>query len=99
MATFKVDTDSLRTLHDRLVAIHGELMGTRRAVSGYEGRLGGSELDRKLEDFCGHWDHGLNQLETHMAGVLQRLLAAADAYEKCEQEILNATPAGAGGGG
>ena len=96
MATFAVNTDSLAALHDQLVGVNQELLGTRTTVSGYEGRLGGRMLDHAMEDFCGHWDNGLNILQTHMQNVLQRLTDAIQAYDQAEGDISNAMPADEG---
>lgn len=93
MATFAVDPSSLKALSGTLSRIHAEMESMHGVVSGYEGLLGGSDLEGEVEHFCSHWNYGLQLLTDHMTKVVQRLDDAAAAYETSENEIKAAESA------
>ncbi|HET8980118.1 MAG TPA: hypothetical protein VFN87_18340 [Solirubrobacteraceae bacterium] len=90
MATFTVDTATLDALGTTLVGIHSEMQAMHGVVSGYEGLLGGSDLEGEVAHFASHWDYGIKQMTDGMAKVLARLQYAAATYGKSEQQIQNA---------
>lgn len=94
MATFTVDVATLHALSNTLSSIHSEMEGMRGRATGYEGLLGGSDLDGEVEGFCSHWGYGISQLADHMSKVVAKLDAAAAAYGKSESEIAGACEAG-----
>jgi hypothetical protein len=85
-----VSPDSLRALAGRLDDIHSELTATGSVISGYRGLLGSPDVDNALDDFFSNWSDGMNKIEGHLDGVVQRLRAAADAYEQTDQAIERA---------
>jgi hypothetical protein len=93
MATFSVDPSSLQSLSGTLSRIHAEMASMHGTVSGYEGRLGGGDLEGEIEHFCSHWAYGLQLLTDHMTKVVQRLDDAAAAYDSSENEIKAAESA------
>jgi hypothetical protein len=95
MATFTVDPATLRALSSTLTGIHSQMESMHGVATGYEGLLGGSDLEGEVEHFCSHWGYGIGKLGEHMGKVVERLDAAASAYGKSEGEIQSAcTPGG-----
>lgn len=90
MATFTVDPTTLQALSLTVSGIHSEMQGMHGVATGYEGLLGGSDLEGDVEGFCSHWNYGIGQLSQHMAKVVERLNFAADTYGKSEEEIRQA---------
>ncbi|HEY3773589.1 MAG TPA: hypothetical protein VGL69_11380 [Solirubrobacteraceae bacterium] len=90
MGTFTVDPASLSGLSSTLSSIHNQMQGMQGVASGYEGLLGGSDLEGEVSSFCSTWHYGISQLGQHMADVVQRLDYAAAGYGKSEQSIVNA---------
>jgi hypothetical protein len=95
MATFTVDPATLSELSSTLSGIHSEMSNMHGVATGFEGLLGGSDLDGEVEHFCSHWGYGIGKLGDHMTKVVERLNAAAAGYGKSEQYIEQA--AGQGG--
>jgi len=95
MTTFTVDPATLQELSSTLSGIHSQMQDMHSTASGYEGLLGGSDLEGEVGHFCSHWGYGIGQLADHMTKVVERLNAAAQGYSKSEGYI--ATAAGKGG--
>lgn len=94
MATFTVDPATLEALSSTLSAIHSEMQSMQGVVTGYDGLLGGPDLEGDVASFCGTWGYGIGQLADHMSTVVQRLDEAAVTYAKSESEIAGACKAG-----
>ena len=62
-------------------------------ASGYEGLLGGSDLEGEVGHFCSTWGYGIGKLHDHMGKVVQRLDFAHRTYSKSESEIAQAASA------
>jgi hypothetical protein len=90
MATFTVDTSTLSALSSTLSDIHAEMQAMHGVATGFEGLLGGSDLEGEVEDFCSHWHYGIGLLGQHMEKVVERLNEAAATYGKSEHEIVAA---------
>jgi len=89
MATFTVDPATLAELSCTLSQIHSEMQSMHGAATGFEGLLGGSDLDGLLEGFCSAWGHGISVLAQHMGNVVESLEYAAVTYGKSEHQIQN----------
>ena len=89
MSTFTVDPASLESLSQTLSGIHARMSAMQGVASGYEGLLGGSDLDGKVEHFCSTWGYGIGQLGDHMVKIIQHLDYAADGYGQAEQNIVS----------
>jgi hypothetical protein len=94
MTTFTVDPATLRELSSTLSGIHSEMQTMHGVATGYEGLLGGSDIEGEVEHFCSHWNYGIGKLADHMSKVVQRLQAAAEGYGKSEQAISDACKEG-----
>jgi hypothetical protein len=94
MTTFTVDPATLSALSSTLSGIHSEMQSMHGVATGYEGLLGGSDLDGEVEHFCSHWGYGIGKLGDHMTKVVQRLDAAAAGYGRSEQLIEQASGQG-----
>jgi hypothetical protein len=94
MTTFTVDPATLQELSCTLTGIHSDMQSMNGVASGYEGLLGGSDLEGEVEHFCSHWGYGIGKLADHMSQVVQRLDAAAAGYGKSEQAIVSACKEG-----
>jgi hypothetical protein len=94
MATFTVDPATLHELSSSLSAIHSEMDAMHGVATGYEGVLGGPDLEGEVEHFCSHWGYGIGRLADHMGKVVERLNAAAATYGKSETEIGDACKPG-----
>lgn len=90
MATFTVDPATLQELSSTLSGIHSEMQNMHGVATGYEGLLGGSDLQGDVEGFCSHWGYGIGQLADHMGKVVEHLNAAAATYQKSETDIQKA---------
>jgi hypothetical protein len=94
MATFTVDPATLQELSSTLSGIHSEMQAMHGVATGYEGLLGGPDLDGEVEGFCSHWGYGIGKLADHMTKVVEHLNAAAATYQKSETDIQTACKAG-----
>lgn len=94
MTTFTVDPSTLRELSSTLSQIHSEMQSMHGVASGYQGLLGGSDLEGQVEGFCSHWGYGIGQLQDDMGKVVAKLNAAAATYDKSEQLIGKAAQQG-----
>jgi hypothetical protein len=90
MATFTVDPTTLQQLSSTLSGIHAEMQSMHAVATGYEGLLGGSDLDGAVEGFCSRWGYGIGKLADHMTKVVEHLDAAAATYQKSETDIQTA---------
>ena len=90
MTTFTVDPATLQELSFTLSGVHSEMQNMHGVATGYEGLLGGSDLEGEVEHFCSHWNYGIGQLADHMSTVVERLNAAAQGYAKSEGYIATA---------
>ena len=90
MAAFTVDPVTLRQLSGTLSGIHSDMQSMHGVATGYEGLLGGGDLEGEVESFCSHWGYGIGQLGDHMGKVVQRLDGAASCYGTSEQRIVSA---------
>jgi hypothetical protein len=90
MATFTVDPATLAELSSTLSQIHSEMQSMHGVATGFEGLLGGSDLDGQVEGFCSNWGHGISVLAQHMGTVVQSLDHAAVTYGKSETQIQDA---------
>ncbi len=93
MATFTVDPATLSGLSSTLSGIHSQMENMQGVASGYEGLLGGSDLEGQVSSFCSTWHYGITQLGQHMTEVVQHLNYAAAGYGGSEQSIVNAAQA------
>lgn len=93
MATFTVDPATLQELSSTLSVIHCEMENMHGVATGYEGLLGGSDLEGEVEGFCSHWNYGIGQLSDHMGQVVERLNFAAETYGRSDEEIRQACAA------
>jgi hypothetical protein len=93
MATFTVDPATLSELSSTLSGIHSQMQSMHGTASGYEGLLGGNDLQGAVEGFCSHWGYGIGKLADDMTKVIQRLEFAATNYGKSEQDIVGACQA------
>ncbi len=73
MATFTVDPATLQELSSTLSGIHSEMQSMHGVATGYEGLLGGSDLEGEVEGFCSHWGYGISKLADHMTKVVRNL--------------------------
>jgi hypothetical protein len=94
MSTFTVDPASLSGLSSTLSQVHSQMQSMQGVASGYEGLLGGSDLEDAVSSFCSTWHYGISELGQHMAEVVQRLDYAGAGYGRSEQSIESAAQAG-----
>jgi hypothetical protein len=93
MSTFTVDPGSLSGLSSTLSQVHAQMQSMQGVASGYEGLLGGSDLEGEVSHFCSTWHYGISELSDHMGEVVQRLDYAASGYGRSEQSIARAAQA------
>ncbi|HET9105017.1 MAG TPA: hypothetical protein VFN55_16825 [Solirubrobacteraceae bacterium] len=99
MTTFTVDPATLQELSGKLTTIHSNMSNMKAVASGYEGLLGGSDLEGEVGHFCSTWGYGIGKLHDHMGQVVQRLDCATRTYSTSETEIAQAASGGTQGGG
>jgi hypothetical protein len=90
MTTFSVDPATLQELSGTLSGIHSQVQSMHGVATGYEGLLGGIDLESQVTDFCSHWGYGIGQLCDHMVKVVGHLDYAAQGYGTSEQAIVKA---------
>jgi len=90
VARFTVDPATLHALAGTLTGIHAEMDSMHSVASGYEGVLGGRDLEGEVESFCSSWGYGIHKLADHMEKVIERLDAAAATYGQSETDIATA---------
>jgi hypothetical protein len=95
MATFTVDPATLHELSSTLSGVHSGMQAMHGVATGYEGLLGGSDLEGEVEHFCSHWNYGIGKLADHMGKVVAHLDYAAQGYAASEQRIVTAAHPGA----
>lgn len=96
MATFTVDPATLSELSSTLTGIHSHMQNMHGVATGYEGLLGGSDLEGEVEGFCSTWNYGIGQMSDHMTKVIEHLDGASTAYGQSEGFIAKAAEQGAG---
>jgi hypothetical protein len=94
MATFTVDPATLSELSSTLSGIHSDMQNMHGVATGYEGLLGGSDLEGEVEGFCKTWGYGIGQMGDHMTKVITHLDGASASYGQSEQYIVKAAKAG-----
>ncbi len=94
MTTFTVDPATLAELSGTLTQIHSGMSNMHAVASGYEGLLGGSDLEGEIGHFCSHWGYGIGKLHDHMGKVVERLDYAHRNYGTSEQNITTAAQTG-----
>jgi len=87
MTTFTVDPATLQGLSRTLSGVESQMESMNTMVSGYQGLLGGSDVEGTLSDACNHWHYGTQKLADHMKGVIQRLNAASQTYSQSEDAV------------
>jgi hypothetical protein len=102
MSDLTVNPATLVALQATLANLFSGLSSMHSQVSGYQGVLGGSDLEGEVGHFLSRWHDGISLLEGDMKKVVQRLGAAASAYERSETLVASASqgcsPTGAGAG-
>ncbi len=91
MSRLVVDSRTLLALRDTLGRLHHQLLGIHAVVGGREGELGGRALEAELEQFCVRWHFGIVAIGGQIAEMMHRLLTAAAAYERIEDQIGSGT--------
>jgi hypothetical protein len=94
MATFTVDPATLDELVTRLSHICSDMEGMHTVATGYEGLLGGHDLEGEVEHFSSHWNLGISRLGDHAKKVVQHLQAASATYKTTEGQITQACEGG-----
>lgn len=90
MATFTVDTASLQSLATTLGGLCGQMDAMHDVASGYEGLLGGRDLESMIEKFCSHWHYGIGNLGKDMQHLVEDLGKAAATYRASDQSVAKA---------
>src|SRR5690348_8542871 len=96
MSGFVVDSRTLVAVRDTLGRLHDQLVGMHTVIWHQWGTLGGQALESELEHFCGTWHYGVSELGGQLQDLTRRLDEAAQAYERIEQRIMQASGAGSG---
>jgi len=84
------DVDALNELSRQLQTIKTSLEGAEERFSSPDGRFGSSGIEEALEDFIDGWEDGRSQILKGIDGLIGRIQAAVDAYQKTEAEISRA---------
>jgi hypothetical protein len=90
MTTFTVDPATLQQLSGTLSDVHGQMQAMHGVATGFEGLLGGSDLEGEVEGFCSRWGYGITCLSNDMGQVVEHLNAATLGYGRSEQDIAKA---------
>jgi hypothetical protein len=96
MSGFVVDSRTLEAVRDTLGRLNEQLVGMHTVIWHQSGTLGGVALETELEDFCGRWHYGVAELGGQLQDLTRRLSEAAQAYERIEQRITQASGGSAG---
>ncbi len=90
MTTFTVDPATLQDLSSTLSGVHAQMQAMHGVATGFEGLLGGSDLEGEVEGSCSRWGYGITCLSNDMGEVVEHLNAAALGYSRSEQDIAKA---------
>ena len=90
MATFTVDPASLQALASTLGGLCGQMDAMHDVATGYEGLLGGRDLEQLVERFCSHWHYGISKLGKDMQHLVDDLGKAAATYSASDQSVAKA---------
>lgn len=90
MTTFTVDPATLQDLSSTLSGVHAQMQAMHGVATGYEGLLGGSDLEGAVEGFCSRWGYGVTCLANDMGQVVEHLNAAFAGYTRSEEDIRKA---------
>ena len=91
MSGFVVDSRTLLAVRDTLGRLNQQLAGMHTVIWHQWGTLGGVALESELEHFCGTWHYGVTELDGQLQDLTRRLGEAAQAYERIEQRITEAS--------
>jgi hypothetical protein len=98
MSQFVVDGSSLQSLRSELSLLHTRLLAMPSLVDGFEGLLGGDNMDQTVEDFCTSWHHGVSQVGGEIADLMGGLEKAAEAYQRIDDRVRRRATSGFWGG-
>ncbi len=98
MSRFVVDGSSLQSLRSELGLLHTRLLAMPSVVYGFEGLLGGDNMDQTVEDFCTSWHHGVSQVGGEIADLMGGLEKAAEAYQRIDDRVRERATSGFWGG-
>lgn len=88
--TFKVFTDRVEGLADRMDTLSGEFELVSHGGVRYSGLADASPVDDGLHEFFGKWTDGMDKIHKQLDGLADRLHEAARAYDVTEQAIIEA---------
>ncbi len=94
MSSFTVDPASLEVLAATLGQLCAQMESMPAVASGYQGLLGGRDLESEVEHFSSHWHYGLGQLEQHMRHVVANLQNASATYATSDAHVAQACGTG-----
>jgi hypothetical protein len=98
VSQFVVDASTLQSLRTELGLLHTRLEAMPRLVDGFEGLLGGGNMDQAVEDFCTRWHHGVSQVAGEITDLMGGLEKAGDAYQRIDDRVRHRATSGWWGG-
>jgi hypothetical protein len=87
VSQFIVDGSSLDALGAELGQLHTRLLAAPSLVSGFEGLLGGDNMDQAVQDFCTSWHHAVGVVAGEIDDLMGGLQQAAHAYQEIDDRV------------
>lgn len=98
MSQFVVDATSLQALRTELGTLHTRLAALPSVVYGFEGLLGGDNMDQAVEDFCTSWHHSVSEVAGEVHDLMGGLDNAVHAYQEIDDRVRRRAATGWFGG-
>ncbi|MCL2418626.1 MAG: type VII secretion target [Conexibacteraceae bacterium] len=90
MSSFTVDPASLRAMATVLDGLGQQMSSMQKLPASSASVLGGAAVEQAIEDFCGHWNHGIDLLNQSLKGLTTNLEQAAANYHTSDACIATA---------
>jgi len=90
MTEFSVDPATLQDLSTTLSGIHGQVQAMPGVATGFEGLVGGSDLEGEIGAFCSQWGFWITYLGDDLVAAVRHLNDACLSYCITEADNRNA---------
>jgi hypothetical protein len=80
MSSFTVNPSSLDAMAAVLSGLGQQMTAMQKLPPSSAAALGGAQVERAVEDFCGRWQHGVSLLDESLEGLVSNLERAAANY-------------------
>ena len=90
MSAFEVTPDDLTALASQLSSLLGELSQAGDVQSAPTGAAENGQLEEAIQDFISGWTRSLQQTQSDLAAITQRLAGAGSDYQATDDAVVGA---------